>query len=122
MSNQEIVDMLRGPWFRRGTTPTFEIDLGIDISLLDIVHITFAQDDKVLVVKELEELRLDENNPTTVYLTMTQDETLRFEAGVCTAQTRVVFKYKVGGIKPADSTDLVRLKVLEVIEGGVLEK
>lgn len=105
------------PWLRRGTTPTFQVDLGLSLSLFKTVHLSFAQNGEVLILKEMADFEVDEDNNTFFKVTLSQDDTLSLKKGVCTAQVRAVFKNGV----TADATDMLQIYVLDVQEGGVLE-
>ena len=61
----------------RGTTPTHTFTLPIDTKLLTSIKITYAQDDRVIFSKNTEDCRLEGN---TVKVTLTQEETFKFEA------------------------------------------
>lgn len=60
----------------RGTTPTHLFTLSIDTSDLKCVRIIYAQDDKVVFVKQTSDCVLDGK---TVKVTLTQEETLKFD-------------------------------------------
>lgn len=104
------------PSFRRGTTPTIEVEVEKDVTDL-VLHLSFAQDD-VLVVKEGDDLEVvQELGVTTVKTVLTQEDTLKFRAGgYCEVQIR---GYKDGGLV-AMATGCGKLKVLKVLEEGVL--
>ena len=104
--------------FRRGTTPTIEVEVERDITDLTL-HLSFAQDD-VLVVKEESDLDVQYDQDleaTTVKTVLTQEDTLQFKSGgYCEVQIR---GYKDDGIV-AMATGCGKLKVLKILEEGVL--
>lgn len=59
----------------RGTTPTHIFTLSIDSSYLKNIRITYAQDDKIILQKEIEDCETD---GFAVKVTLTQEETLMF--------------------------------------------
>ena len=60
----------------RGTTPTHNFDLSIDTDIIDKIRIIYAQNDKVLFVKERADCKFD---GSTVTVKLTQEETLLFD-------------------------------------------
>lgn len=105
------------PSFRRGTTPTIEVEV-VDRDVTDLeLRLSFAQDD-VLVVKFGADLDVSlEGGTTLVAATLTQDDTLQFRAGgYCEVQIR---GYKDGGLV-AMATGCGKLKVLKILEEGAL--
>ena len=72
----------------RGTTPTLVFSLPFDTELVDKLYLTFSQNDKeILTVTE----KVCNLHDITVEVTLTQAETLLFEANVLTeAQFRII--------------------------------
>lgn len=61
---------------RRGTTPTLTFTLPYDIAI-SALYITFVQGDKTILEKTIDDVTIDGNKIT---LSLTQDDTLLFEA------------------------------------------
>lgn len=70
----------------RGTTPTVEIEVDFDTTLLETGFVTFKQENEVVLEKEICDCELDEN---LISLKLTQEETLSFKCGSVLGQLRV---------------------------------
>lgn len=72
---------------RRGTTPTLRFKVkGIGVEELDSIFITLKQGNKELT-KTNEDVTIDEDENRLI-VTLTQEETLNFNDGVCQLQLR----------------------------------
>ena len=60
---------------RRGTTPTHIYKLPFDVSLVEEIRITYAQNNKTVLTKTMADCMLDGEY---ILLTLTQEETLKF--------------------------------------------
>jgi hypothetical protein len=76
----------------RGTTPTHTFRVPIDLTSASVVSLVYAQgfdiekqEYNILVEKEKPDMTI---TPTTVTVTLTQEETLRFAEGVVLMQIR----------------------------------
>lgn len=63
----------------RGTTPTHIFNLPIETEKIKKVRVTYAQNDRILVVKTENDVAL---TPTAIRLTLKQEDTLRFAANM----------------------------------------
>lgn len=64
--------------FSPGTTPTHTFTLPFEKEMLAEVRITYTQNKKKIITKEMEDLEIDGND---ISLTLTQEETFLFEEG-----------------------------------------
>lgn len=62
----------------RGTTPTLEFNLPFETSTLEVAYISMSQNDNVIIEKTLSDCVMGEN---TLTVKLTQDDTLKLEAG-----------------------------------------
>lgn len=98
---------------RRGTTPTLTITVDADVHDWE-THVYISNAGNVL---DLEGARLDmsyDGSVTSITFTLTQAETLAFDASPCDLQVRA---YKDG---IAVATDIRRVAVGRILKGGVL--
>lgn len=99
---------------RRGTTPTLEIKLsGIDVTELESVYITLKQYQKE-VTKSTENTTIDEIR-NTLYVPLSQEDTLILSRGYVYVQMRAVTK---DGL--AVASDIKMVPVEEILKGGVI--
>ena len=61
---------------RRGTTPTFTFDTDIDCTQLDLLWVTFLQQDKEIFTKKLPDCVIDGN---VIKVTLSEKDTLMFD-------------------------------------------
>lgn len=98
----------------QGTTPTHRFNIPLDASVIQRVRITYAQQGKVLLVKEDADCRLD---GSTIELKLTQEETLLFdEFSSVQIQVRVL---TTGG--DALASELIRVPCGAILDKEVLE-
>jgi hypothetical protein len=64
--------------FSPGTTPTHTFTLPFEKEILSEVRITYIQNKKKIITKEIDDLEIDGND---ISLTLTQEETFLFEEG-----------------------------------------
>ena len=61
----------------RGTTPTHQFVVPFDTSVLSEVLITYAQDNKLVLTKNIKDCTIEQD---VISVTLTQEETLRFDS------------------------------------------
>lgn len=93
----------------RGSTPTHIFTVPIDTKLLTCVHIVYAQNDTVVLVKHTEDCELDGYKITT---TLTQEETFLFD---CSKNVQIQLRLKTN-----DNT-VLSSEVMTVYVGKCLE-
>lgn len=98
--------MIRGSMIR-GTTPTHTFGLPISKEDIKNITVTYKQDDRIIVEKGIDDVEIIGNK---VKVTLTQQETLRFVAGI-----RAKAKIGVLGIngKKLSSKRSVNIKVYD---------
>lgn len=72
---------------QRATTPTHIFTIPFDVSLLKEVRVTYQQKGKTVLKKTEEECNLNGNQ---ISVTLTQEETTKFEVGSAFIQLRVL--------------------------------
>ena len=98
----------------QGTTPTHRFNIPLDAATIQRVRVTYAQQDKVLLVKEDSDCRVEGN---VIELKLTQEETLLFdEFSSVQIQVRVL---TAGG--DALASELIRVPCGAVLDKEVLE-
>lgn len=98
----------------RGTTPTLEIKItGIEVSELESIYITLSQYKKE-VTKSTEEIAIDEIS-NTLYVPLTQEDTLTLSRGYVYVQMRAVTKEYL-----AVASGVKMVSVDEILKGGVI--
>ena len=99
---------------RRGTTPTIEIKVtGIKVSELESIYVTLSQH-KNKVTKETEDITIYEAE-NTLYVTLSQEETLTFFRGYVYVQMRAVTK---DGL--AIASEIQMISVEEILKEGII--
>ena len=99
---------------RRGTTPTLEIKVtGIEVAELESIYITLSQYKKQ-VTKETQDITIDELN-NTLYVPLSQEDTLSMERGYVYIQMRAVTK---DGLAVASGVKMIPVE--EILKGGVI--
>lgn len=75
---------------RRGTTPEYTFDIGLDTSFLKVVRVLYSQNDNVVFVKTIEDCTLD---GTTISVRLTQEDTFSLDSDLpVQIQIRVLTK------------------------------
>ena len=69
-----------------GSTPTHSFGIPFSTNLINELVITYSQDGKAVLTKTLADCVVSENK---IELTLTQEETLKFEGGVYCIQLKV---------------------------------
>lgn len=99
---------------RRGTTPTLEIKVtGIEVAELERIYITLSQYQKQ-VTKTTEDITIDEIT-NTLYVPLSQEDTLTLSRGYVYVQMRAVTK---DGLAVASGIKMVPVE--EILKGGVI--
>ena len=103
----------------RLTTPRQEFQFDTDPSDFTRIQITYQQDDQNILVKEKNDLTIEQTSDTawTASFTMTQEETALFDpdGDVVRCQTRVLT-----AAGEALASDIVTIKVKDVLNQEVL--
>lgn len=98
----------------RGTTPTLEIKLtGIEVAELESVYITLKQYQKE-VTKSTEDITIDEMR-NTLYVSLSQEDTLTLSRGYVYVQMRAVTK---DGLAVASDVKMTTME--EILKEGVI--
>lgn len=99
----------------RGTTPTIVYNVNSEIDLNSMVQIWAVFKSKIKeVCKDITELEVD-NDKKTVIARLTQEETLQFHDE--SVETQLRFLSSDG---KAYASDITRLKVKNILKGGVI--
>lgn len=96
--------------FTRGTTSLHEFITELPTDGIDVLYVTYCQNDEVIVEKTISDATLEESK---ISVTLSQTDTLLFTAGRATCQIRV--KYTNNS---AFATDEVGCIVKEVLKEG----
>lgn len=99
---------------RRGTTPTITFNLPFDVSTVRNCEVYFAQNDELLVTKEMEDCVL---SGQTLAVTLTQAETLSFDDDV-KLEVQARFVFTDGSV---DATNIIKQKVKEILKDGEID-
>lgn len=99
----------------RGTTPTFIFRLPFSVNTLANCEIYFAQDDNLIVTKELSDCIAEE---TTLTVTLTQEDTLKFDDDL-KLQIQVRFLYTDGTV---EATTVIKKKVGQILKEGEIDE
>ena len=85
-------------YIRRGTTPkqVFTVKNVSDIHIFTRIQVTYSQRNRIILVRELEDMTIEDNN--TFSFRLTQEETLSFRSGV---EVEIQVRAYVDGLAPA---------------------
>lgn len=97
---------------RRGSTPTNTFTVDIDLTGATL-FVSYEQMGKVIVEKTGEDLTV---TSTSISLSLSQEETLRFKPGEVLIQIRYVFPSGA-----ADASNIIRTTAERIIKDGVIE-
>lgn len=98
----------------RGTTPTLEIKItGIEVAELESIYVTLSQYQKQ-VTKQTEDITADEIS-NTLYVPLSQEDTLTLSRGYVYVQMRAVTK---DGL--AVASEIVMKTMEEILKEGVI--
>ena len=96
----------------RGTTPTHIFNVNVDLTNADVIYITYKQGNDTVVEKVKSDCEI---TSTSVSVTLTQEDTLKFNASDVEIQIRARF--------PDDSaiaSNIMRTSVTRVLKSGVI--
>ena len=101
---------------KRGTTPTFLIELPNDtsVSSIDAAFLTFEQNNNIVIEKDLNAMTLDATH-NTLAVVLTQEETLSFIESI---PVRYQLRFTIGG--SAYATDMWQVPAEKIIKDGVI--
>ncbi len=98
---------------RRGTTPTLKFHLPFDVSRIRDCEVYLAQNDELLVEKDMSDCVLEGDTLTTV---LTQAETLRFDSeDSAKIEMQIRFVFTDGSV---DATAIVKEKAKKILKDG----
>ena len=100
----------------RGTTPTHVFKIPLDVSLIEKLRVSYAQDGKVLITKQ----NSDQNvtlEGETVKVRLTQEETLLFDHSKSIAYVQIRVKTTGGEVL---SSRIMNFNVFEALNDEVL--
>lgn len=98
----------------RGTTPTLTFELPFDCEDIDIINISFAQHDNVVLEKDLYDCNIEGN---TINVTLTEDDTLKFDS----AETYAEVQIRVGIGEQRLASQIMKISVDRVLKDGRLQ-
>ena len=98
---------------RRGTTPTLTFTLPFEADMITACNIAFAQAKKLVLEKELADCEVDGQ---TLRVTLTEEDTLRLNAG-----DSVEIQLRVGIGESRLASNIIRIHVFSILKDGVLE-
>ncbi len=100
----------------RGTTPTFLIELPSDtvVTNIDAAYLTFEQNGKTVLEKDLEAMTLDAEN-NTIAVVLTQEETLAFAS---VKAVRYQLRFRIGS--SAYATQKWEVSAEQILKDGVI--
>lgn len=98
----------------RGTTPTFTFTADIDCTQLDLLWVTFKQQDEEVFTKELPDCVIDGN---VIKVTLSEKDTLMFDH----RKNPVKIQLRAGIGKIRTATDPMYTIVKEILKDGCLE-
>lgn len=97
----------------RGTTPTLQFKLPFETSLLSAVYITFAQNEKAVIEKELHDCTAEGR---TLTLRLTQEDTLKL---VHSANVAIQLRAKTNAGE-ALASNIITTSVYKILKDGVI--
>lgn len=95
----------------RGTTPTFQINLDFDSTLIKTFFITFVQNDEVVIEKDLSSADIKHD---TIAVKLTQEETLALDD---TKSLKVQVRVKLRD-ETAFANEIENIKVGSILKDG----
>lgn len=97
---------------RRGSTPTNIFTVDIDLTGATL-FVSYEQGGTIIVEKTGKDLTV---TPTSITLSLTQEETLKFRSGEVLIQVRYVFPNGT-----ADASNIIKTTFERIIKDGVIE-
>ena len=100
--------------FVRGTTPIHQFGLPFDVTVINDFSITYSQNKKVLIKKTRGQCEIIDN---TIYVYLTQEESLRFQAGkIVEVQLKLLTQDR-----DVLASNTYRLEVVEILDTEVFD-
>ena len=97
----------------RGTTPTLTFKLPFDCADIDILNISFAQHDTVVLEKEFYDCAI---NGSEISVTLTEDDTLKFDSS---EHAEIQIRVGIGDQRLA--SQIMKMSVERVLKDGSLQ-
>lgn len=97
----------------RGTTPTLTFKLPFDCASIDILNISFAQHNNVVLEKELYDCDIEGN---VIKVTLTEDDTLKFDDS-----EHAEIQIRVGIGEQRLASQIMKMAVERVLKDGSLQ-
>lgn len=98
----------------RGTTPTLTFKLPFDCKVIDILNISFAQCNTVVLEKDLYDCNIKDNE---ISVTLTEDDTLKFNCDETYAEVQI----RVGIGLQRFASQIMKISVERVLKDGSLQ-
>lgn len=98
----------------RGTTPTLTFKLPFDCADIDILNISFAQYDTVVLEKDFYDCNVKGNE---ISVTLTEDDTLKFDC----AETYAEVQIRVGIGEQRLASQIMKISVERILKDGILQ-
>ena len=98
---------------RRGTTPTHEFVVDVDMTSATAIYITYKQRDKVILEKNIDDITVTD---TKLMVTLTQEETLMFSVNN-NVEIQIRAKLDTG---EAIASNIIKTSAQKVLKEGVI--
>lgn len=98
----------------RGTTPKLDFRIPMDVSNIKVLYVTFSQNEKIILDKELSDFSVSDSN--ILSLTLTQDDTLAFKHNL-PVELQVRCRLRDG---TALASKIIRTNVNKILKDGVI--
>lgn len=97
----------------RGTTPTHTFATDIDLTLAEVIYITYEQQGKELIEKEKEDITVESDSLT---IKLTQEETLAFDT-IADVKIQIRVRFPDG---TALASNIMSVPAREILKDGVI--
>lgn len=98
---------------RRGTTPTLTFILPFSTDGMDVLNLAFSQNNKIVFQKTLKDVTLD---GYSVYLTLTQEETLKLSS----RQGSLDIQMRCGYGETRLASNIITVEVEKLLKDGAI--
>lgn len=98
---------------RRGTTPTLTFTLPFSTEGMDVLNLAFSQNNKIVFQKTLKDVTLD---GYSVYLTLTQEETLKLSS----RQGSLDIQMRCGYGETRLASNIITVEVEKLLKDGAI--
>lgn len=98
----------------RGTTPTLTFKLPFDCKGIELLNISFAQHDNVVLEKDLYDCNVEGNE---IRVTLTEDDTLKFDCVERYAEIQI----RIGIGEQRLASQIMKISVDRVLKDGSLQ-